>query len=98
MPNELPKGKTQNLLKSLQKPNPKATKILIYLGFEFLSILVPFWEPSWSHVSQFFRAKTAQEASKTSQDASKTPQGASQDGLVARIRPDPLQASILIDF
>jgi len=55
--------------KSFKNPTPRGIKNLIAFGFDFWSMLDPFWEPSWSHVGHLFRPKTAQEASKTAQDA-----------------------------
>ena len=91
-----------NLPKSSQKPIPKVIEFLIDFSFEFLSILPPFWEPSWSHVGQLFRAKTAKEASKTPQKASKKSQDASQDALGCQNPPRPPPGldvdRFLIDF
>ena len=32
---------------------------MIDFGIDFLPILAPFWEPSWSHVGHFFGQNTA---------------------------------------
>ena len=88
--------------KSLQKTIPKGIDFLIDFSFEFLSILPPFWEPSWSHVGQVFRTKLAQEASKSPHEASKAPQDASQDALGNQNPPRPPPGlnfdRFLIDF
>ena len=88
--------------KSSQKLIPRGVWFLIDFSFEFLSILAPFWEPSWSHVGQLFRAKTAKEASKTPQKASKKSQDASQDAFGCQNPPRPPPAldvdQFLIDF
>ena len=48
---------------------PRGMKKLIDFGIDFLFILAPFLEPTWTHVGHLFRPKTAQEASKMPQDA-----------------------------
>ena len=45
---------SQNPPKTLQKPTPRGTKILIDFCIAFLSFLAPFWDPSWGHVGHFF--------------------------------------------
>ena len=57
--------------KPIKNLTPRGIKNLIAFGFDFWSMLDPFWEPSWSHVGHLFRPKTAQEASKMLQDASR---------------------------
>ena len=59
--------------KSHQKSIPRGIKKLIDFGIDFLSILAPFWEPSWSHVGHLFRAKTPQDAPRTATRRPKTP-------------------------
>ena len=61
----LPHFGIQNPPKSFQKSTPRAIKKLINFGIDFYWVLAPFWGPSWSHVGQLSRPKTAQEASKT---------------------------------
>ena len=63
----------QNPTKILQKLDSRGFKILIVFGFDFSSILAPFWEPSWSHVGRLFRAKTPQDAPRTATRRPKTP-------------------------
>ena len=63
----------------------------------FASAFNRFWEPTWRHVGQIFRAKTTQEAFKTPprrlQDASKTVQDASTFALDGARR---LKTSMLV--
>ena len=44
------------------KSIPRGIQKMIEILIDFLTILAPFWEPSWSHVGHFFRAKTPQDA------------------------------------
>ena len=44
---------------------PGGMKKMIDFWIDFVSILISFWEPTWSHVGHFFRSKTMQEAFKT---------------------------------
>ena len=43
--------------KSFKNTTRRGIQILVAFGFDFFSILAPFWEPSWSHVGHLFRAK-----------------------------------------
>ena len=45
---------SKNQAKTLQKPTPRGTKMLIDFCIVLLSFLVPFWDPSWGHVGHFF--------------------------------------------
>ena len=56
---------TQNPPKSVQKSIPRGIKKMIDFWIDFLAILAPFWEPSWSHVGHLFRAKTPPRRPKT---------------------------------
>ena len=46
-----------NQPKPIKKLTPRGIKNLIAFGFDFWSMLDPFWEPSWSHVGHLFRPK-----------------------------------------
>ena len=41
---------SQNPPKTLQKPTPRGTKILIDFCIVFLSFLAPFWPPTWGQL------------------------------------------------
>ena len=55
------------------KSEQKGIRISMDFCMDFLSILAPFWEPSWSHVGHLFRAKTPQDAPRTATRRPKTP-------------------------
>ena len=79
--------------KSFKNPTPRAIKILIDFCFDFLSILAPFWGPSWSHVGHLFRAKTPpgrpQDAPRRPQDTHRRPRTPQDAPKTPPRRPKP---------
>ena len=96
-----------NLVRFASKDHPTSSQKRTSRGYNFFiqvfhlfrhrfwndlgSNLVPSWLPSWAYVWRQNRIKIGLDGCKVALNASKTRLG-------ARIHPDPLQASIVIDF